>query len=200
MVYDSTQFLVTLADAKTYLGMSNTNDDEMISMFLQAIRSQFDEYCGKTLISSVVSEIKSGQGSDYISVNNWPIDDTAPISAYFDPNGLFAEDTKIDPQFIDCDYDAGMIRYIGGAFWKGHRNTKIIYTGPKNYTAGSVPAAIQAATMEMLGLLYQRKTDKQWTYTVRSRMEGTITLVTGQMPQLVKDLLAPYRNLEHDLL
>jgi len=198
MQYDSTQFIVSLADAKTYLGVTNANEDDMLSMMLQSIRSQFDEYTGKTLLSAQKTEVKSGRGGDYISVNDWPVDDSAGMSVYFDPNGIFGAGTLIDSQYLSVDYDAGMIRYIGGAFWVGHRNTKIVYTGPRGYTAGNMPGAIQLACMEMLGLIFQRRQDKQWTYTTRSRMEGTISLVTGEMPKIVKDLLEPFRNVDHD--
>ena len=200
MDYVSTSFLVSLADAKEYLGSTSSGDDGIIGRVLMAIRAQFDEYCDKTLQSGVCTEVKSGKGSDLVTVRNWPMDDTAGLSVYFDPNGIFGADTLIPSTSISADYPAGIIQYIGGCF-EGRRAIKIVYTGPKGYAVASVPADIQLACFEMLGYWKQRQQGKVWNQSGVNRPDGGgVTFQVPGMPETVKQLLDPYRNWDHDYL
>jgi hypothetical protein len=78
--------LTTLSDLKTFLGITDTSEDTLLSLLITQVSDAIQEYCGRTFGSSSYTEFYCGDGKPYLSLNQRPV--TSISNIYLD-NGAF---------------------------------------------------------------------------------------------------------------
>jgi hypothetical protein len=179
MDYDSSVFLVTLSDLKTYLGYDagDLDDDEILGHMLQIVREQFDEYCDRTLLAADHTEYYSGDGARTLVLANYPVNSTrSEIAVYVDQDQEFGADTQLDEDDIAIDSSAGILHYVGGSWPRGDRNIKVVY----NAGHETVPYDLKGITYTAVSRMWKQRQDKHWGYSTFSRGDFSMSLIDGE--------------------
>jgi hypothetical protein len=127
--------LVTLEQAKLYLGITTDTDDEFLEMAIARASAMVSSYCGRVFPAEEVSELFPTQIGSDLYLSRYPIVSLASAtggSAY------------------DIDYQRGAL--IGGGPWA--EGTVVEYTG--GYEV--IPLELQAATVELVKTLQFNRT------------------------------------------
>lgn len=147
--------VITLNDAKQYLGISGADFDSLIERFINLASDEVERYCNcKFSLQTVADEIHNGDGTPLLTVRHLPI--------YSLANGLPADlrrrqspslpwepvTAEITEIFIDPEIP--WIELLRGVFPRGAKNISV------SYKAGYeiVPGAIQRVVTEMAQMLW----------------------------------------------
>lgn len=76
--------LVSLADLRTYLGISGSSLDAILQLHLDATYADFSEYVGRPLARATFTERLPGDGGHYLLLSRWPVESIASITAGID--------------------------------------------------------------------------------------------------------------------
>ena len=188
MTYDANKLLVSLADAKTYLAISDTAEDGLIGYLLQSISEMFATMCDRPLLSGAYTDYLYGEGHPTIYLNTYPVDTAEDITVAVDEKRVFGVDTQLDADDIWVNADIGSITKIGGVFRRG-LPIKVTYTG--GYA--SVPYDLRLAALEALGMVWKRNKDKR--FDVASMSRGDVNYqFSNELPPTVTDVIKRYRR------
>lgn len=179
---------VSLADAKTHLRVSVSDDDDLITALIATARQWAEAFTRRALITQVWD----------LFLAEWPEDDEFEIPlpplqsvtsvTYKDTDGNSSTFSS-DDYIVDTDSEPGRVVLAYGESWP---STSLYPSNPitVRFTAGygdaatDVPEAIRQAILLLVGHLYENR-------------EGTIGVGNMQvLPLGVEALLWPYRVLE----
>lgn len=195
MTYESTYFLVSLADAKLYLDVQSSDaaTENMCGMLLACVTYWMERYTRRKLKNRNLTEFYNGNGRSKLFVKNYPINSsTSEIKVYDDINAVFSSDTQFAAADLRIDSEAGLIALFADVYNEGIENVKVEYEAGYGHGSDPVPYDLSLASFELLGYIWQRRTDKAWNRTGINVLQGGITVLDGGAPKTVKDLLAPY--------
>jgi uncharacterized phiE125 gp8 family phage protein len=187
MTPDSSKYLVSLDDMRSYLGFTDTDTerDEVLGYLLTIVSEFADTYTRRTLLEAEHSEYYDGTGTETLMLNNYPV--SAVHSLVIDYVG-FTSTEVADTSEYRVDSDRGMVTYQ--YTWpRGTRNIKAVYTA--GYTLGTVPFDLRLAVLEMTSHLWQRRNEKLWAHETRQGGDKSIT-VLREMPYTAKQILDRY--------
>ena len=135
--------LTTLANVKSWLGVSSTDDDAQLTRLITAASDFVANYCSRTFASTVMSDRKyHGNGNSTLVLRNWPI-----ISI----QSLAIDGVTVDPANYSF-YDR-MICLSQGVFNRGLANVSVSYTA--GYT--TIPLGLEQAVIELIAFKYREK-------------------------------------------
>ncbi len=88
--------LATLADVKTMLGISGPSQDTLLNLLITQVSALITESCNRThfLSSNVacpITEYYSGEGNEWLVLNQWPVPTTGITAVYEDTDGLWGQ-------------------------------------------------------------------------------------------------------------
>lgn len=140
--------LVSLAEVKTWLGITTTSDDVLLTSLITQISSWADGYTNRTLYSTTYNLVVDGRGESRKVVPNWPI--TAINSLTIDGVAIPASSDGIKPGYV-FDVEQPKITLIGYRFTRGLSNVVI------NYTAGytTFPQNLVLAAKQLIANRYR---------------------------------------------
>jgi hypothetical protein len=147
-----TYALVTVQNAKDFLGVSDNADDGRLEMYINMATDFIENYCQRRFkTGNYVDEVYSGDGSDSLVLKNYPITALTSIqknTAYNNSSNWETVSTE------DYFYDSlsGVVENIG-RFTIGRNNFKITYAG--GYT--TIPYDLQYACMVIVEAMYRKK-------------------------------------------
>jgi uncharacterized phiE125 gp8 family phage protein len=194
MTYASTYFLLSLADLKEYLGLTDTSQDSIVGLILDAVCQQFNEYTGRTLAQNALTEYYDGCDDDAVlQLRSYPVASSPTIQIYDDVDNVFGADTLIDSTAIRVNNLTGQVRLIGDVLSDGFQNIKVVYTA--GWAIGSVPSDLRLAACEMCGFFWQRALKKDWSLSSVSLGNASISIQENEMPRSVKLILDRYRRM-----
>ncbi len=195
MTYESTYFLTTLADIKTYLGVDSTADDEALLSIATVVTYWMERYTGRKLKSRSLTEYYNGSGTERLWTRNWPITSTpATIEIYDDLDRAYGADTKLAAADIIIYSDEGYIELDGSTFSEGRQNVKLVYVAGYGASGALVPHDLVGAAFEFTGFLWQRKALKGWMNSGVTIQAGSVTILDEWAPRTVKNVLDAYRS------
>lgn len=135
--------LTTLANVKSWLGVSNTDDDAQLSRLITAASDFVASYCSRVFVSTVFTDRKyHGNGNSTLVLRNWPI--------------ISIQELAIDGVDVPASsytfYDR-MIYLNNGVFNRGLANVAV------SYTAGyaTIPFGLEQAVIELIAFKYREK-------------------------------------------
>lgn len=184
--YASLTALVSLADVKARLGITDTSEDTVLTALIQVATGAIHDFLGYDITSQSRSEIYSGDGRKTLYPRHTPI--TAVSSLTVNGVAISAAASVNTAGYVISNQ---RIDLRGHDFLKGIQNIAL------SYTAGyaTVPAAVaEAAAMQVHGLFNARTVDPNVTsesvpgvYSASYRQEGA-----GSLPPAAKMMLQPF--------
>lgn len=189
--------LITLAEAKAYLGLDSTAYDTRLSALITDVSAAVEDYLDRSpLLVADVDEVYNGRGRRFLKLRAFPVVSLTSVTFDYDTS----DPTVVDgSQFL---YDStGTLRFKPDAanwcpFYEGFQNIRVIYRA--GYA--SLPAGLALGVKQALaavwnasqrdGSLSEERLDK---YAYKLREPGSI----GFDPLLGEAArsLAPYRSL-----
>lgn len=188
--------LVTLAQAKGWLGITTTTDDPNIQFAISAYSQLIASWCSRNFVSASYSDVYDGHGGSRLMTQNWPI--TAVSALSVDGQVITAATSVLSAGY---QFNNRSVILNGcDQFCRGLQNIQI------SYTAGFVPIPmdLQMACLDWMKASYlsknrdpsitsQRAGDTEQKYSAG----GAITMLNGEsapMPATVYAVLSQYRN------
>ena len=156
-------YIVTLAEMKAELGIDDTDDDSVLTEWMEGLQGRFDEFLERTLLRSASeTEILDG-GSRFIYTKRWPIESVTSIHIASDQdwdNGTVLDATV--PDYL-IDQDRGKISYGVGTYqWPdGFQNIRVIYAGGYVACDGS-PTGDQTAMPDAIRRAFFMQSGYEW--------------------------------------
>jgi len=184
--------LLSLADAKVFLGSTSTTDnDGNISDLINAGAMRFETETGRKLKSRDYTELYDGDGKNYLYLNNWPLSSTT-ITITIDSDRAFSDtDDQVTSTDIILTTEAGKVELDNDTFDRGLKNVKVEYTA--GYTT-DVNFDLVFASKEYLRLEFARQS-KELPIGVRNEnYEGMSRSFENDLPWSVKKVLDIYRD------
>jgi len=195
MTYESTYFLVTLADAKLYLDITSSDaaTENMCGQLLACVVYWMERYTKRKLKNRTLTEYYNGSGRERLFLKNYPINSTAAeIKLYDDLDGAFGADTQFASADIRIESDPGIVALVSSVFTEGIQNIKVEYEAGYAHSTDPVPYDLVLCSYELLGYIWQRRTTKAWAHTGINILQGGITVLDSGAPKIARDLLDPY--------
>ena len=175
--------LTTLANVKTWLGITSSDDDALLTSLIGSASAFIEEWCGCSF--SVVSESikRDGHGGHRAVLPNYPVVAVASVSvdgvaitaaASFTAAGYRVDDMSV---ILNCY-----------RFNRGLANVQITYS----HGYASVPADVAQACIEMVALRYRER--DRIGYQSKTLAGETITFMVSDMSQPIRAVLSQYKR------
>lgn len=163
--------LTTLARAKSYLDISGTSKDVVLTMLiLAATRYIEDTHCKRKFkYQTFTSELYDGKGSPRLFLKNAPIISGQTFTLQ-ERKGIDSDDDweTLDSEDYYIDYNTGKITLVGGTFHQGTQNYRVTYTAgyylPSNsyYQDGTdddkdLPYDLELAMLDLVSTMYSER-------------------------------------------
>ena len=141
--------LTDLATVKSWLGLTTTGSDALVSSLITAVSAFIANYVGRQVLTASYVETYRGNGQCELLLRNFPI--TAVASVAFAGQTIT---TPADPVALTSGilFDDRTLTLVGGRFPIG---LPVVVT----YTAGyaTAPADVAQATVELVGEAFRRR-------------------------------------------
>jgi len=189
---DTANQLVDIKDVKDVVGLSqdDTDSKEKLERMINIASWFCNSYTHRKLLSRALTEYYSGDGTNTLLMNNYPI--TAITHVYDDLARAYGASTEItltDLVYMPTDLACEII-YDGGVFTKGTKNIKA------EYTAGyvTVPWDLQEAALELCAFYWDNFENKLFGKVAMSMADGSVRMDTTRIPKSVLTVLEHYKK------
>lgn len=203
--------LTSVADIKTYGGITGSGDDTLLGVLLDAAEQAIRDYCNRPdgWTQAEITERIDGGGVNTFTVNNVPVASSpAPVVTVYYSNTVTE---TVSSSLYRFDGNSGEFRFIADnvlrfeyghdygdmyaypAWPEGFQNIQVVYTG--GYA--TIPAALTQAAKDMtLWLYWNRRGNKDMqSESIGAYSYTRWTPQPGQtLPPQVASLLDPYRR------
>ena len=163
--------LATLAQLKTYLGVSGADDDALLQALLNRVAPAAERACGRTFAQETVTEYHDGKDDSVLVLVKRPVESVA--SVHDDLDRAYTDDALVSADDYVLYPDEGLIELDAGEFRDGLRNVKVVYTA--GYAA--IPADVTHACVVWAAAVYNRA------------KEGGDGLSAERLPDLAQEFL-----------
>ena len=189
---DSDNSLVDLDTVNAFVN-GDTGDAEqqkILTYYINTASAFCNLYTNRKLKSRELTEYYSGDGTNSIITNEYPV--TEITAVYDDLDRSYGSDTLIDSDDLAILPDglAYKIVYDGGVFQVGIRNLKVQYTA--GYT--SIPNDLQQACLEVIAYYFKNTEEIRFGVTTRTMGGGSVTVETTDIPKSALRILERYRR------
>lgn len=179
--------LCQLADVKSYLGISDTNSDTVLSALISQVSAGIESYCNRTFASQSYTERRNGGCGSKLYLMNGPV--TAVASLTVNGQAVSAAPDDVSGGYV---FDSSVL-YIrpGGSgpqeFYKGVQNVTVTYTA--GFT--TIPLDVVHAAIAWVASLFAKRNrvDKK---SETLGPQQTIGYDLSDMPAQTKRLLSSY--------
>lgn len=177
--------IVTLAEAKAYLGIEHADDDTRLGAICTRVTGDIETYTRRSFQGVTAGAVAyvDGGGAALIMPGE-PITEVASIE------DAAASNEAVDPAEIEIA-EAGLIyRRQSGArvCWPG-RNRDSRYKVKYSHGYATPPAAVKGAAYDMVASRYERP-----DITETSRSESGLAVTYGPLWETLKAQLKPFRS------
>jgi len=180
--------LVTLADQKTYLNISDSNSDSILEILINSVSTLINVYCERTLIETTYTDLYlDGNGEKEIQLPNWPV---ASITSLAEDETSLTEGLDEDYLLYTSDRAAYLWRY-GDGWVDMHKGILITYVA--GYS--TVPKDLQLACFKQVAFEFHKWKNKDWGESSRSMADGSISVTTKNLLEDVEETLQRYKAL-----
>jgi hypothetical protein len=181
-------YIVTLAEMKAELGLSDTADDAVLTRWMNGLQGRFDDECGRGLLRSAdLEEILDG-GESFLFLSRFPVESVASVHVAADQDWSDANRLAASDYILNKGRGRLMPAGIGAQWPQGAQNIRVVYTGGFVACDGT-PAAGQSAMPETIRRAFVMQLGFEW----RNRLElgKSSVAVQGQSVQIAEAKLMP---------
>lgn len=190
--------LCQLSDVKTYLGITSSGTDQVLSALITNASSFIERYCNRAFEQASYTETRNGNGADAIYLRNAPIvsvqsvsvdgvsipaaPDTTSYGYVFDEHKVYLRgDARVNP------ITPGIFAGYPPRFQRGVQNIVIAYTAG----FATIPADVNQACVELVAakLAKRDRVDKS-SETLGTQQTQAYSM--ADMPASVKTALAQW--------
>ena len=198
---------ITTAQLKSYMGITASTDDTLLSLCIDRAQSAIDSYTNRTFESTadttrrytpIIDRINSGMGFNGDLIDDYTIDtqyDLISITSITNGDGSSVPTSAVVTLPLNFTPAWSVrIKQASGYFWTytGSPEASVSIVGRWGYSL-TAPANIQQATLRLASQMYrQRDGSPDLSDTIISA-DGS-TIVNSAMRSDVKALLNPYRR------
>ena len=175
--------LTTLDNVKSWLGLTTTTDDALLTRLISASSGFIQSILNRMLASQAYTEIRDGKGTRSLSLANYPVTAVATLTI----DGITIPPAPAVNQ-AGYVFSSGQIMLYGYCFTRGFQNIAI------SYTAGysTIPYEIEQACIELCVLRYK---ERDRIGQVSKSIAGEVVSFTQKdMPADVMTLLQQYKR------
>lgn len=191
--------ILTLEEAKATFGITDAQDDELLTRMMAGLQARFDSLLGRKLLRAAgVEQLFSG-GGFYLELERFPVESVASIHVSDDQ--AWTDSALLDAAVYRVIAERGLIVLRGSVrFAFGTRNIRVVYTGGY-VAAGTDPAAGQTALPDDIRSLFEIQLGYEWRnrktlgLSAASAQGVSITAAPAKLLPVVVDGLAPYRRI-----
>lgn len=177
--------MITLAQAKAYLGVEHTDDDQMLTDALAMVRDGVADFTGLLLESESQTQLYDGGVGNIILLAR-PV---ATVSEVADVSGDSPD--ILDPGEYDVIEGAGLLFRLDESNWgAGRRRWRVTYTAGYNETTLVTPKSLNLAMLTWLADIYASRHDAPG-----ESVGGHQLSRNAGIPDRVKSLLCRYRRI-----
>lgn len=190
--------LTTLDRAKSFLGITGTSKDIVITMLVLGVSKAIEDYCNRKFGYGVhTDEVYSGRGVNKLWLKGSPIKSGQTLSlSKRTENNSSAGWEGIDSEDFYIDYASGMLTAAIGAFDTGVQNYKVTYTGGYRlpsyvgYQDGTdddddLPADLELAALDLVKIQYSAR--EQGNIVKQKVNDVEIQYATGGTRQTIQE-------------
>jgi len=126
-------YVVTLAEMKANLGISDAQDDTVLTRWLEGLQDRIEQALGRELLRQVGAEEILDGGERFVYVKRWPVESGTTPRVWLSTDQDWCDDNELDfdlQEFL-VKWDRGKFSYgVGNYNWPGgFQNVRIVYTG-----------------------------------------------------------------------
>jgi len=131
--------LTTLARVKTFLGISGTSNDELLTSLINSCTDFIENYCDRRFKQKAyTNELYNGNGTNKLLLKNYPVDESSTFKLEERSSDLNEDDwNEIDTEYYFVHYDSGIVERVRGIFYKYPKHYRITYTAGYDYDNSS---------------------------------------------------------------
>jgi hypothetical protein len=195
MTYVSTYFVISMADAKRFLGFTTSNvaDEDLLGHLIEAVSDYIEQQTQRKIVERALTEYYTGNGTDCLLLRSFPVASSPVIDIREDGQYVFGTDTKLDTTDYTLDEETGELFKVNGGTWTtARRAIKIVYTA--GWTQATVPKLLRTAAYLILGAIWKARSMRSWGETSRSAGSGSVAFADEIIPPVAKDILNTYRS------
>lgn len=180
--------LVTVGDAKTFLGLSGSGHDELITQLINQATDYIERKCQRRFASTAYSQEEyDGTGTVELVLKQFPVVSFTSLERNQVPDNTDSWET-VDADDYWVENASGIITKTS-KFYKGTRNYRV------SYTAGysTIPYDLQFACCLLVGEVFNARKGMG----LRSESLGDHSVVfeaTGQANPRLNEILSLYRK------
>jgi hypothetical protein len=174
--------LTTLANAKEYLRITSTDDDNMLQRLISSCSIEMQTYINRNFAVQQYTDNFIGKDKNYHVFKINPVQSIVSIKVinfdqnYYVPTILFYDTKQV---FIDGLFKKSYLNYP---------NCQIVYTAGYNQT----PFDVEQACIEWVGVKY--KQIESLNMSSKSIAQETTAFIVKDIPDFVKVVLEQYKN------
>jgi uncharacterized phiE125 gp8 family phage protein len=198
MDLDTTKALISLQEAKEYLGIDNatTTQDAILSALLNGIGEWVSKFLGRNLVQATYTEYYDGDGADELMLKNVPI--VSVTSVYVDALRAFGSDTLIASSNYIVKKAVGILKawQLFGFWTHGDANIKVTYVAgyTTSFSGGTMPHNIRLAVKRILERQYLHGfTHRKLDVASETIGDATTTFREDRIPKDAIAMLEPHR-------
>lgn len=182
--------LTTLSRAKSYLGISGSSKDFVLTMIILAVSKFVESYTGRNFkAQTYTQQLYNGKDSPRLWLKAPPIDPGVTVVI----QGRNSSDAGDDWETLDTDdylvnYDSGYIERLYGDFVAGEQNYRVTYKGgytlpsDSGYQDGTddnkdLPYDLELAVLDLVASGY----NSRQTQGVKSQKVGDVSITYGDV-------------------
>lgn len=183
----------TLAEVKQYIDSDEVTDDALIEDLIDYAQKIIDDYCGRVFEASSDTTRKFSAVDDVEDAVLWLDEDLASITTITNGDGT----TVTSSQYVtippnDAPYYGIRIRSDQSIAWtySTYHENAISISGKWAFST-TAPNSVKHACIRLAAFLYRQR-DSSSDFDRPVVVEGSITVLPGDLPRDVQLILRPY--------
>jgi hypothetical protein len=194
-------YIVSLAEMKQDLGISDTRDDAALTLWMEGLQGRFDDHLDRVLLRNERVEIHDG-GESFLYLKSFPVESVTTV--HLDHDQEWNADSLLNATDYRLRADRGLLTF--GSFgpimaWpEGFQNIRVAYVG--GYLAtGTSPGEGQTAIPDAIRRCFFLQAGFEWRNRTNlgkesvSAQGASVALAPAQLLPEVKSGLQPYRRI-----
>lgn len=181
--------LITIEDLKDYLKVTSTEQDLLLTQFVDDAQSILEAWLTRTLESASFTEVFNGDGTDTVVLRN------IPVTAVSEVLTSIEDSTEVDSTAYKFNPNNGVLKLDSKVFPKTFQDCRVKYTA--GWTTSTLPDAVRMGLIEMAALLYKNSGhggDRLGKQSVNQAQGSTLNYIHKLSP-VVQKALSKYRVL-----
>jgi hypothetical protein len=191
MAVDTVNSLVTLAEAKAWIGIktADTTYDALVENFIDGVSWQFNKYSGRLLKARDITEYTEGANTLTIKLKQWPVNSITSI--FIDAEREYGATTEITDYTF---HETGLVFSDTYSFSAVPNAVKIVY----NAGYSTIPYDLKVAALDQIKWLFRRHRDNSEGVTSETTINGSTTRTEdGEMLTTSMEILKRYKKRDH---